>query len=664
MTTSDRPSNGHAATRVSTFVETATNRFTYHDLISFHLGKLDAQFRENGCHKFTARQILRNHRTALKGWLAELGADEHTVVGDEFGTKFNACLTSYLDRLRSSAASERNGLSDATLHSRKSLLRQWKVSWEEMLRSQGLPEEFSDALATLIKNSGRSISAVARAVGMELSSLHGWVTRIRHPSVASLAKVRRLEEYFALQPDTLLSRAQPLTKQSRPYCAGRTSFGRRCQTLLAERYYLRDFSSRPGLKEEWDGLVRFMSMPYKPKGKERNSRWSEDTLTKTNPTANRYHCLVASFFGFLCLSHEVTGASDLKHFDPQRLTLALLGDTELVEDYLEFRRVRAGGSHNRGTLHVLNSCCALLRAGTGYLRQHPEFGRKLSPPVSAKRWDGWCEAAHTRFTAIIDGLEEDGLIRYGRDVEEPIRGILDRQHPIDALFELADNIRADIPPAINRISRAVRMRDLLLVEMLSAMPLRIKHYSSLTYRQDNSGNLYRREDGSWALRIPPEDFKNFKRRDSKRDYCVPLPETIWQDIEAYLFTQRPLLYGAERCDFVFRPTRPGQSGKSKADAVAPMGVKCLAGIIRGLTQRYLPNCPGFGPHAFRHIIATDYVRNHPEGFEVAARVLHDRPETIREAYSHVKNEDYFAHWSRYREGRRRLRHTRGTPEEA
>jgi integrase len=88
----------------------------------------------------------------------------------------------------------------------------------------------------------------------------------------------------------------------------------------------------------------------------------------------------------------------------------------------------------------------------------------------------------------------------------------------------------------------------------------------------------------------------------------------------------------------------------KAAAVtAPMSPGALGIIIRKFTQFYLAEygCVGFGPHCFRHIVATEWVKNHPDGYEVAAAILHDTPETVRKAYSWVTPADKIAHWNNY-----------------
>lgn len=113
-----------------------------------------------------------------------------------------------------------------------------------------------------------------------------------------------------------------------------------------------------------------------------------------------------------------------------------------------------------------------------------------------------------------------------------------------------------------------------------------------------------------------------------------------------MYIHRPHLAGASVSDWVFLPAHVrGRSDSELGSYKIP--TLTLARIVREWTQFYLPGCPGFGPHAFRHIVATEYIKNHKEGFEVAAKILHILQETARKYYSHVKSADYIAEWNDY-----------------
>jgi hypothetical protein len=70
--------------------------------------------------------------------------------------------------------------------------------------------------------------------------------------------------------------------------------------------------------------------------------------------------------------------------------------------------------------------------------------------------------------------------------------------------------------------------------------------------------------------------------------------------------------------------------------------------VRGDTQHFLPESKGFGPHGFRHIIATDTIRNDKvQGWQRAATALHDTLETVRKNYAHLTTSDDMEHWNNY-----------------
>jgi integrase len=61
-----------------------------------------------------------------------------------------------------------------------------------------------------------------------------------------------------------------------------------------------------------------------------------------------------------------------------------------------------------------------------------------------------------------------------------------------------------------------------------------------------------------------------------------------------------------------------------------------------MTELYVPGESGFGPHAFRHLIATDIIKKDPRlGFFLASVALHDKLETVEEEYIHLKSSEFF-----------------------
>ena len=66
---------------------------------------------------------------------------------------------------------------------------------------------------------------------------------------------------------------------------------------------------------------------------------------------------------------------------------------------------------------------------------------------------------------------------------------------------------------------------------------------------------------------------------------------------------------------------------------------CLGRRVQVLTALYLPDTLGFGPHVFRHIIATDHLKRHPRDYLTVAHLLHDKLDTVLREYGHLTVDD-------------------------
>lgn len=209
-------------------------------------------------------------------------------------------------------------------------------------------------------------------------------------------------------------------------------------------------------------------------------------------------------------------------------------------------------------------------------------------------------------------------------------------------------------------------------------------YSELYVEATPESNLYQLPDGSWRLRFNERDFKNEKGEDLEAGvlcspYDVPVLPSVWPSLVEYLFGGHravlnesirdelrrvrsarglpPLSSEAElailRCPYVFRPGSRAikKLGSKQLDGygTAQISPRILSKQILALTRKYLPNCKGFGAHACRHLVASDYIKNHPHGYEEAAAALHNTAAMVRKHYAWVEISDLIKPWSNYHE---------------
>jgi transcriptional regulator with XRE-family HTH domain len=685
---------------------------TYLELKEYHIfnlkKELQKKFEEGKINERTVIQTERNHLSAINGWLKDKNinpqgiVDMNIVIGDEMGVNFIQKRNRHLDFLREknnennghsedhdqtslvqvplsdSGVSEasKGGLEDTTLNSRSTLLGRWQRSFEALQLKRSMPVKFAEQLKFLLERNNLTICGLSTLVGMKTRTLKHWVAGDSHPSLEQLNHVTAIENYFKLPANTL--NVRPIRRRE---CSaeetGRTSHGKRMQKARKEEYLLNEFP--PKAQAEWDELYALKTAVLEPEnGLKRNGRWYKDELTGECPTAERVKDQLASLYGFACEPDDGTGISGMpgKSMSECDMTLALVSVVPLVKEFLEFRRQRTPNKlFNKNAMHCIAVFRSLLRRETGFVRQHPEYGEHLSPPIPADEWNAWCDHSHNRLGELYKEIKNGGLFGEGRIVEEPIKKILALQHPLQALFRTTKAMAADTPAASAKIARALHIRDQVLIEMITANPLRIRMFSKMTYKVNKSGehtpdsNLYKTEEG-YRLRFLRGDFKN--RRSLKEDYDAPLPNSLTPLIEIYLFEARPLLKGGAcrgclsgdqcemnelcvPCDYLFRPAPSGGNHEQQPDPLRRMSPAYLSNIIYRRSRYYLRDiCPGFGAHAVRHIAAHDYIKNHLNGYEVAASILHDKLETVKKDYGHVKHADFFGHWLVYLEDVKRM----------
>ena len=65
--------------------------------------------------------------------------------------------------------------------------------------------------------------------------------------------------------------------------------------------------------------------------------------------------------------------------------------------------------------------------------------------------------------------------------------------------------------------------------------------------------------------------------------------------------------------------------------------------------------PAFGPHAFRHIVASDYLKRYPGAYNLVAYLLNDSLATVIAEYGHISaNDSLRLHYQSVEEELRRV----------
>jgi len=627
-------------------IETANDLvrpITYEDLIQFAGQTLDDIEFQN--------QHNKNQLSTLTKYLEYIGLGKSDVVDTELHTAFQRYLSDFLNY------EETEGRT-SNLRRQKSHLNFWRNAYKQMVSSEQGIVSFQEKLVHLFEENKREHpdmdqDAVSKAVGMARTTFNQWISGRRLPGPKTYKHVPELEKVFKAPAGTLQTLLPEYrSKNTFKDRYNESEYAQRLSVMLKDQYRLKD--TPENLKQEWLDFLNYKVSVVPPMGLKRDRNWRTKPKERVPQRAPKGHefCYEAQS-GELCPSalmwwiHLRAFYGWLLNYrkpalKPEQLSLVHLADPDLLFPYLEFRKGKSG-DYNGSTDFMLIRSTSMTHAEFGYLRQQPAFGQKMLNPVPADQWDAWCDLVYERVNTFRKELRKGKHVKKSRDPSVALHDYLNKQHPMDALFLLIERMESErdlLSPKPNALD-AIFMRNILLIKMLTVNPLRAAMYQVMTYRNNGSGNLYKnKETGAWGLKFSPEDFKNH-RGAANKPYHIVLPESLWADIDSYINEYRPFLLGADTTDYVFRPLRRNNERLEKD----PWQV--LDQAVFKITANYLHEYPPIRPHAFRHIIATEYLKNEPNGFQVVANILHDKLETVLNEYAHLQVADGYAHWLTY-----------------
>jgi hypothetical protein len=309
------------------------------------------------------------------------------------------------------------------------------------------------------------------------------------------------------------------------------------------------------------------------------------------------------------------------------MTLANFVRPDYLDRFVKWRKERSGGHFHQGIVKFLKAVSSLCHPVSGYLTQSYTYFASMVPGMTADQWVAACRGVHQDVADTIADESDRAEPTPSRDSREPVAHALALPNPLDAVADAVIRIDAD-RPSTGGVREALWARDRLLLKLLASNPLRDKNLRMLTFYPDGKG-LLRKVNGEWRIAIPKREFKNFEGAAKDRDYDMVVRPEVWPDIERYLRDYRPMLAQSDS-PYVFVSSRDN-SGPMKG-----LG-KCFAAI----TRKYFTRCPGAGPHAMRHIVATAILKRKPNDWMSAAYALHDRPETVLKHYGHLKSDDAY-----------------------
>ena len=579
-----------------------------------------------------SKSILRKHIIVASG------CTEDSVIGDQFNGHFSA----YVDK------AEQASLANPRVA--RSALNKWRDIYYSIQSSQGLPEPFDEALQFLVDKHGLiwpenskwagklNLTRLSQEVGVSNITLRDWYYGKSRPAIRSQDNVRKIEKYFGLADDTLVSKCYGFglykDRRSTGEKVNRTKYALRIAELTEET------------ADEINELLEFKTALFVPSGMKRIDKW--DLVDPKNyggqklpfayfkgkftPTGQMVISHILRFFGYLHTAKAVPISE---------ISLALISDCDAIRGFFDFLQERRG----RPTTNISKAgitFAGLLNPDGGYVAQTPSLARRHPGHILEGDWSKHCGVEREKLLKLLDGAKSS--ISQGRNPDLKIAAILKSPEPMRYLHLLDERMGQDKPHHSAFKSLCRWHRDRLLLRLMSTNPLRINQFKTMTWRPDNTGDLRLGDDGEWRLFFEASRFKNRDELKGKL-YSARVPEWAAELIPGYLEDIRPLLLGAKESDYVFIKIENGIN-RAKIDPTAGPEqylVRNMHMRITELTNRYLGDIVpgGFGPHAFRYIVATHLLKVY-KSIDLAAAMLHDKPETVRNRYGQLYTEDAIA----------------------
>jgi transcriptional regulator with XRE-family HTH domain len=566
-----------------------------------------------------------------------------------------------------------------------------------------MPPTFAEALRWAIERQGLSISTLAKRVGVNHSTVIGWLRGRFLPR--SRALVTKLEEALDL-PEGALSGRLPrwglpkigVEDKDTPYpeftrtflrVAALARYGcpwedlspdekeallredndrwnrlsnrqKRTRKAIKKRFRL-SFDEWPlQARKEWEDYERYASSAPGSAARVQAALAGAPLAPTTvrKETLKRERMLIEQFYGYC---HKERG------LDSNALSLALLTDLKLVHSYLTWR-VNRYEDVPPVTRSEYIFIALVKKLHRGYLRA---LGLRVDP-------DGVKELERKLKIAGIDVTDGYHAVEPLLETPEPLRWVLDgiRLMLRDAAGRVGDLLAPQIPTAKSEAAaEALALyRDVVLFWLMAAHPLRAKHYygARLDMNEFQDGDFtpgrghVGRAGGGYYLAYRKVEFKNARGQvfQSLQDHDLvtfPLddPEhpvlvldldgtrySLNELFHVYLHTILPRLAQALGRTGPLLPLFPRADTKRGIQRIfysRSAYVAAVPNVPRGL----LP----FGPHSIRHVVATDIVKQ-TGSFEVAANVLLDSIDMVVRHYARFAPRDRYSHgWRVYARAR-------------
>jgi hypothetical protein len=639
------------------------------------------------------KKTVQNEVSALRRFLGQVGESE---TGDCRWMADQAQFEKRLDEAHVEDRAFRSALNKVrvTVYSLVDQANPANTLWESYLRAYYKHVNLGGSTELMSKN--EFILFCFNATGISRKRLNAQTILVHGPT---FQRVSDLEKSLGAEGELTRWLINMSDNNAETF---KTAYGKRVSEAVHFNYAF-PFEEWPDeLKKEWSALFLFRTSPLKASRKwglhlenvkkKKLFTWRIRKSDGACPSADNRRQELEWFFGWCQRPTELLpdGTKNVwrsgpdRKITPEQLSLALVLDQDLFDGYLEFRKAHtlneresvAGeiGEFNRSCNNFIEFTSSLVNPYTGfiYLRKdlyfqpgnkncsprnlaaqvgfeffNSEIGKAVHIDDPDERWLYFCKGVRSYMELTKANEFDPSTVTRGR---EPIASILALDRPMDPVFELLAKLEA-AEPAI-AFWKHFHHKKLLFFKLLSVCPLRVFQFALMTGTHLRKAAASSGRGSFYRIHFDKNEFKN-ERFIREQDYQFEVPEDFTTFIDHYLSVDWPAING--------RPFTPddrvfsGRTTSKMKNGVLPTRKQVIERITRQLmklcrvtTARHLGmkyRTPGFGPHAMRHIKATDVIKR-TGSYEKAALLLWDSIITVMKAYSHVKRVEQLAQTSR------------------
>lgn len=608
--------------------------FPYLDLIN----KLKQNFSIDDSPTASAVQQYRNHLSTLNGYLAFCGKTIESNVGTELAGNFDAKVRDYLESITVAPRTRR----DRRLHL-QAIQKLYQASLTAHHTPTGKQRSLEATLRLRIAETGVAPKTLAKQAGVDPTTLQRWL-RGATPRADTLPALRRLEVRLGLARDTLVNLVEKHANASATAVAI-PSHRLRMAARQKHNLPLSESALDALFLQEWHALFDYKISAFPTLERQSRGHWRllPRTVSSTlSPLAQRgaMVCPSASMFiqrmrTFLGVLRNLPPESGGIPWDePPRQTLAWCAHPQALECFLQWMTSQSNGIRHNGQKVFARAVASLLRPQTGFLWQQAAVYRVRLPdgfrPENNDAWQEMCAKSHKLLRDYIRSAT--GV---SRSPEEPIANLLNSPHPLKPIRDAIVRINADAanaPPG--SINEARHKRNALVLALLLSNPMRARTLTSLTWVPNGHGTVRGSPTEGWRIQLEPVHLKTGNSKQS-RGYSVKVADWVKPMMDEYIEEYRSTLLAGRTSPYLLVGDKNGEIWEG------------LSRTVQLLTRRYIPGSPGFGPHAVRHLVATDWLRKHPGDFLTVAELLNDNLTTVLENYAHLRRDDSFARYEAY-----------------